>query len=67
MSELLTPEQASQRLCVPISTLAVWRCTNRVKICYTKIGRAVRYKSADLDAFIEANTHGAPDAEGASK
>ena len=58
MQDLLTPEQASQRISVPTATLAVWRCTNRVTIPFIKIGRAVRYKPADIDAFVAANTHG---------
>lgn len=58
MQDLLTPEQASKCISVPTATLAVWRCTNRVVIPFVKIGRAVRYRKSDLDAFIAANMHG---------
>jgi hypothetical protein len=38
------------------STLSVWRCTRRYALPYTKIGRAVRYRVADLEAFISSRT-----------
>lgn len=56
---MLTPEQVSQRINVPTATLAVWRCTKRVVIPFVKIGRAVRYRPEDIDAFIAANIHDA--------
>jgi len=53
----LTPAQVSALLQIPQSTLAVWRCTGRVKLAYIKIGHAVRYRRSDVDAMLAANLH----------
>ncbi|EHR71374.1 hypothetical protein BurJ1DRAFT_2545 [Burkholderiales bacterium JOSHI_001] len=50
--EFLTPRQVSRLLQIPESTLAVWRCTGRVHIAYVKIGRAIRYPRAAIDALL---------------
>ncbi len=55
---LLTPEEVGALLRVPTGTLAVWRCTGRVKLAYIKIGRAVRYRQGDVEAFVAAHEHG---------
>ena len=52
---LRTEKQAAEYLGTTPGTLSVWRCTRQVKIPFIKIGKAVRYKQSDLDAFIEAN------------
>lgn len=56
-SNLLTPSEVSKILGVPVSTLAVWRCTGRVKLAYIKVGSAVRYAMADLERLIQENRH----------
>lgn len=40
-------------------TLAVWRSTNRYQIPYIKVGRKVRYRKSDLDAWLESRRHDA--------
>ena len=35
-----------------MSTLAVWRCTGRFNLPFVKVGRAVRYRREDVEAFI---------------
>ena len=35
------------------NTLAVWRTTKRYDLAYVKVGRLVRYRKEDLDAFLE--------------
>lgn len=50
---ILTAAQASVYLQVPVSTLAVWRSTNRVHLPYVKLGGLVRYRRCDLEAFID--------------
>lgn len=53
LGSLLTPRQASEYLQVPVSTLAVWRCTGRVTLRFLKVGtRQVRYRREDIDAFL---------------
>ena len=55
---LLKPSEVAALLRVPESTLAIWRCTGRVKLVYVKVGRAVRYLRADVDQLIAANRYG---------
>lgn len=54
-SELLDPTQTAGRLGVKESTLAVWRCTKRYDLPYVKVGRLIRYRTSDVEAFIESN------------
>ena len=51
-SILLTSEHAAPHLGVTPHTLAVWRCTKRHEIPYIKVGRLVKYRLADLDAWL---------------
>lgn len=55
-SDLLTREQAAQYLGVTPNTLAVWACTHRYPLPFVKIGRLVKYRRADLEAFILRQT-----------
>jgi excisionase family DNA binding protein len=50
---LLTPEQVARRLGVANDTLTLWRCTERVALPYTKVGRLVRYYKSDVEAFLQ--------------
>jgi len=52
---LLSRKEAARYLGVSETTLAVWKCTGRYKLPCVKIGRLVKYRQADLDAFIAAN------------
>lgn len=52
---LLTRREAAQRLGLSPHTLAVWSCTGRVKIPEVRLGRSVRYRLSDVDAFVEAS------------
>jgi hypothetical protein len=49
-------KQAAEILGVTAGTLSVWRCTRRYPLPYVKIGRAVRYRMADIERFIESRT-----------
>jgi excisionase family DNA binding protein len=53
---LLTRVQAAHYLGVSPRTLAVWKSTGRYNLPCVRIGRLVKYRQADLDAFIERNT-----------
>ena len=59
VSDLMTRDEAAQYLGVSAKTLATWACTKRYILPMVKIGRAVKYRAADLDRFIEARTVGA--------
>lgn len=56
MNNLLSNEQAAEYLGVTKGTLHVWRSVGRYQIPFAKIGRYVKYKQSDLDAFIESQT-----------
>lgn len=58
---LLSPKEVSDYIGVPVSTLAVWRCTGRVHLTFVKAGRAVRYRREDVEAFLASG--GPPPAE----
>lgn len=51
---LLTDEQAAEYLGLKRGTLQVWRCTKRYPLAYLKIGRNIRYRQSDLDAFLQS-------------
>ncbi len=53
---LLTSLEAAAVLNVKPDTLLVWRCTKRYKIPYIKVGRLVRYRRSDLEAWLESRT-----------
>lgn len=55
-TDLFTRKQAAEYLGVTPRTLAVWACVKRYDLPYVKIGRLVKYRRADLDAFIERCT-----------
>ena len=54
-SDLLSRKQAAAYLGLSEQTLAIWKCTGRYNLPYVKLGRLVKYRKADLDAFIERN------------
>lgn len=54
-ASLLTPEQASEYLSIPIGTLANWRYRGEGPR-YVKAGRLIRYRAVDLDSWL-SGTH----------
>ena len=50
---LLTREQAATYLNIAPKTLANWASNGKVQIAYLKIGKTVRYRISDLDAYLE--------------
>lgn len=53
---LLTTEQAAEILGIEPTTLTTWRSTGRYAIPFVRVGRAVRYRRADLDAWLRSRT-----------
>lgn len=60
-SDLLSREEAAEYLGVSPKTLATWACTKRYPLPVVKLGRAVKYRVADLEKFIESRTVGTPE------
>src|SRR5262249_44205948 len=55
--ELLTPEQAAERLGLKNpNTLAVWRSTQRYHLPFIRVGRNIRYDAAEIEKFLQRNT-----------
>ena len=50
---LLDRKTAAKYLGISPGTMAVWDCTKRYDLKPKKVGRAVRYRRADLDNFLE--------------
>ena len=58
-SELLSRVEAAAYLGVAKQTLAIWACNKRYDLPYVKIGKLVKYRKIDLDAFIAKNLRSA--------
>jgi predicted DNA-binding transcriptional regulator AlpA len=54
--DLLDENKAAQFLGLSPGTLAVWRTTKRYPLTYIKVGRLVRYRKYDLNAFLKSRT-----------
>lgn len=50
---LLDEQSAASHLGVAPNTLSVWRSTGRYNLPFVKVGRLVRYRLSDLDAWIQ--------------
>jgi len=55
---LFSPKNAAKYLGVVENTLSVWRSTGRYDLPYIKVGRLVKYRLSDLQAFLARNTKG---------
>ena len=61
-AKLLTRKEAAEYLGVKVQTLAAWAVTGRYGLPVVKVGRSVRYRRSDLEAWLSARTVG-PTAE----
>ena len=52
--EWLTPREVSSEYLFSTSTLAKWRMRD-LNLVYHKIGKFIRYKRSDIEAFLESN------------
>lgn len=52
----ITPQQVAQQLGISNRTLANWRSTGYPNLPYLKLGRCVRYRQSDIDAFLKKHT-----------
>jgi len=56
-TKILNRKEAAEFLGLQENTLAVWATTKRYKLPYIKVGRLVKYRLSDLQAFLENNVH----------
>ena len=55
--DLLDEKAAAELLDLSPGTLSVWRSTGRYQLPFLKIGRKVRYRRADLHAWLAGRMH----------
>lgn len=53
-AEYVSASEAAAHIGIQPQTLAVWRITGRYGIPFFKVGRTVRYRKSDLDAWLES-------------
>ena len=58
VDKLLSRKEAAHYLNIAPQTLACWWTNKRYSLPLVKIGRHVKYRQSDLDAFIARNTFG---------
>lgn len=51
-SDLVSSDEAASYIGIQPGTLEVWRCTKRQRIPFLKVGRLVKYRLRDLDAWL---------------
>lgn len=56
-TDLLDEAAAGAMLGVSPGTLSVWRSTGRYSLPFLKVGRKVRYRVSDLNAWLEKRMH----------
>ena len=56
---LMSCDSTATMLGVKPDTLADWRCRYPNKLPHIKVGRLVKYRLSDVEAFIQANVVGA--------
>jgi len=54
--ELLTPQEVAEFLGVGVGTLTVWRSTGRYPLKFVRVGRRIRYRRRDVEAFLDERT-----------
>ncbi len=52
--EWLSPQDVKNTYQFSTSTLAKWRM-NKINLVFHKMGKYIRYKRSDIEAFIESN------------
>jgi len=57
-NELLTREQTAKLLGVKGQTLAVWASTGRYGLRFIRVGKSVRYRRSDVEAWLESRAVG---------
>lgn len=64
--EWLNPKEVFMNYGLSVSTLAKWRMVNK-NLPFAKIGKSVRYRKSDIEAFMESQTVSAANAVAGGK
>jgi excisionase family DNA binding protein len=56
VAELLSRDDAARYMNVRPQTLACWASSGRYGLRYIRVGRSVRYRKSDLDAWLASRT-----------
>jgi hypothetical protein len=57
LQKLMTPSEVAEVIGVPVKRLYTWRL-HEVGPAYIKVGHNLRYRVADVEAWLNANTSG---------
>jgi excisionase family DNA binding protein len=55
-NELLNREQTAELIGVAASTLDQWRCYRRHGLPFIRVGRLIRYKRSQIEAWLKSRT-----------
>ncbi|QSA97122.1 helix-turn-helix domain-containing protein [Methylococcus sp. EFPC2] len=55
-SEIMDRPEAAKYLGLSEQTLASWACTGRHSLPFVRLGRRVKYRKSDLDAYLASHT-----------
>jgi predicted DNA-binding transcriptional regulator AlpA len=61
---LLLPKMTAEMLGVKETTLTTWRSKKRYPLRFLKIGKLIRYRKSDVDAFLDFCSQGGLEDEG---
>ncbi len=56
INKLVSPKQTAEILCLKESTLSQYRWRGDKRLPWVKLGKSIRYKLSDIEAFIERCT-----------
>jgi excisionase family DNA binding protein len=62
-ARLLSPDQVADLIGVSTSTLAKWRQAGEPDLPYIRVAGRIRYRSSDVEAFIEDEDDGDDDSD----
>lgn len=53
-ADLMTPAEVAKVLSISVRTLAAWRSVRRSSLPWVRVGNQVRYRKADIAAWLES-------------
>ncbi len=59
IEQLMTTRDVAERLRISEETLSTWRCTGAQALPYVRVGRLVRYRPSEVNAYLEGRLQAA--------